>query len=55
MEINKDGVIVSETRSGGLHPDEKDNKKCPRKKCNGKIVKIFISNRSTFFCNSCQK
>ena len=34
---------------------EKDNKKCPRKKCNGKIVKIFISNRSTFFCNSCQK
>ena len=34
---------------------EKDNEKCPRKKCNGKIIKIFISNRSTFFCNSCQK
>ena len=33
---------------------EKDNEKCPRKKCNGKIIKIFISNRSTFFCNSCQ-
>ena len=34
---------------------EKDNEKCPRKKCSGKIIKIFISNRSTFFCNSCQK
>ena len=33
---------------------EKDNEKCPRKKCSGKIIKIFISNRSTFFCNSCQ-
>ena len=33
----------------------KDNKKCPRRKCNGKIIKIFISNRATFFCNSCQK
>ena len=32
----------------------KDNEKCPRKKCSGKIIKIFISNRSTFFCNSCQ-
>ncbi|MBD1156749.1 bifunctional DNA-formamidopyrimidine glycosylase/DNA-(apurinic or apyrimidinic site) lyase [Pelagibacterales bacterium SAG-MED20] len=28
---------------------------CSRNKCNGKIKKIFISNRSTFFCNSCQK
>ena len=34
---------------------EKDNEKCPRKKCSSKIIKIFISNRSTFFCNSCQK
>ena len=33
---------------------EKDNEKCPRKKCGGNIIKIFISNRSTFFCNSCQ-
>ena len=33
---------------------EKDNEKCPRKKCSGKIIKIFISNRSTFFCNFCQ-
>ena len=34
---------------------EKNNENCPRKKCYGKIIKIFISNRSTFFCNSCQK
>ena len=34
---------------------ERDNENCYRKKCNGKIVKIFISNRSTFFCNTCQK
>ena len=28
---------------------------CSRKNCHGKIKKIFISNRSTFFCNICQK
>ena len=31
------------------------NKKCPRKKCIGKIIRVFQSNRSTFFCKSCQK
>jgi formamidopyrimidine-DNA glycosylase len=34
---------------------QKENLNCPRKKCSGKIKKIIISNRSTFFCNSCQK
>jgi len=34
---------------------QRDNLNCPRKKCTGKIKKIFISNRSTFFCKSCQK
>jgi formamidopyrimidine-DNA glycosylase len=34
---------------------QKENLKCPRSKCTGKIKKIFISNRSTFFCNTCQK
>ena len=34
---------------------QKENLNCPRRKCVGKIKKIFISNRSTFFCNSCQK
>ncbi len=32
-----------------------DGSKCKRKKCKGKIIKKFISNRSTFFCNFCQK
>ena len=30
-------------------------KKCKRYKCNGIILRKIISNRSTFFCNSCQK
>jgi formamidopyrimidine-DNA glycosylase len=28
---------------------------CKRVKCRGKILKKIISNRSTFFCNTCQK
>ena len=28
---------------------------CKRVKCRGTILKKFISNRSTFFCNTCQK
>ena len=34
---------------------QRENLNCSRSKCNGKIKKIFISNRSTFFCNNCQK
>jgi formamidopyrimidine-DNA glycosylase len=34
---------------------QRENLKCSRSKCSGKIKKIFISNRSTFFCNTCQK
>ena len=34
---------------------QRENLKCIRSKCTGKIKKIFISNRSTFFCNTCQK
>ena len=34
---------------------DRENKNCCRKYCNGKIVKIFISNRSSFFCKFCQK
>ena len=33
----------------------RENKYCSRKNCKGKIHRIFISNRSTFFCNLCQK
>ena len=32
-----------------------DNKSCSRISCNGKIKKIAISNRSSFYCNKCQK
>ena len=34
---------------------QRENLNCLRSKCIGKIKKIFISNRSTFFCNTCQK
>ena len=34
---------------------QRENLNCLRNKCDGKIKKIFISNRSTFFCNTCQK
>jgi formamidopyrimidine-DNA glycosylase len=34
---------------------QRENLRCLRSKCEGKIKKIFISNRSTFFCNTCQK
>ena len=31
-----------------------ENKKCSRNSCNGKIKKIQIANRSSFYCNKCQ-
>ena len=34
---------------------QREDLNCLRSKCEGKIKKIFISNRSTFFCNTCQK
>ncbi len=34
---------------------QRENLNCVRHKCTGKIKKIFISSRSTFFCNTCQK
>ena len=33
----------------------RDGLKCKRISCGGKIVKKLITNRSTFFCNICQK
>ena len=33
---------------------DKENKNCSRISCKGKIEKIQISNRSTFYCNKCQ-
>ena len=34
---------------------QRENLNCLRNKCIGKIKKKFITNRSTFFCNICQK
>ena len=34
---------------------QRENLNCLRSKCSGKIKKIFRSNRSTYFCNTCQK
>ena len=34
---------------------QRNNLNCLKKKCSGTIIKKFISKRSTFFCNSCQK
>ena len=33
---------------------EQENKKCSRISCKGKIKKITISNRSSFYCSKCQ-
>ena len=34
---------------------DRNNLKCLRSRCNGTIIKKTISNRSSFFCNICQK
>ena len=34
---------------------ERNGLSCKRFKCNGTIQKRIISNRSTYFCNICQK
>ena len=34
---------------------QRENKKCLKYSCKGTINKKFISNRSSFFCNLCQK
>ena len=33
---------------------QRENLNCKKIGCKGKIIKIVITNRSTFFCNSCQ-
>ena len=33
----------------------KENENCPNSSCKNKIKKLNISNRSTFYCNICQK
>ena len=49
----------TEGQSGNFQKEfkvyQRENLNCLRNKCGGKIKKILISNRSTFFCNICQK
>ena len=37
-----------------FHVYGRKNKNCSRISCKGKIIKILISNRSSFYCNKCQ-
>ena len=62
--INKGGSSIRDFKdtsgnSGNFQKEFKvylrENLKCIRNSCSGKIKKKFMSNRSTFFCNSCQK
>lgn len=38
-----------------FHVYAQENNNCSRNSCTGKIKKILISSRSTFYCNNCQK
>ena len=62
--INKGGSSIRDFKSisgvkGDFQKDfkvyQRDGLKCKRLKCIGIIKKKIISNRSSFFCNICQK
>ena len=62
--INKGGSSIKDFKNieglkGGFQDSfnvyQREGFKCKRKGCEGKIIKIVITNRSTFFCDSCQK
>ena len=62
--INKGGSSIKDFKNisgnyGGFQSEfkvyQREGLKCKRKNCIGIIKKKNISNRSTFFCNSCQK
>ena len=63
VSISKGGSSIKDFRntlgkSGKFqqffHVYGKENKNCSRISCKGKIKKIIISNRSSFYCNKCQ-
>ena len=63
FSISKGGSSIKDYRnvlvkSGSFqqffHVYGKENKNCSRILCKGKIKKILISNRSSFYCNKCQ-
>jgi formamidopyrimidine-DNA glycosylase len=62
--INKGGSSIRDFRNisgteGGFQKEfrvyQREGLNCKRSKCKGIIKKKMISNRSTFFCNTCQK
>ena len=50
---NTEGEMGSFQKNFNVY--ERDGFNCKRSKCKGIIRKKTISNRSTFFCNFCQK
>ena len=63
LSISKGGSSIKDYRntsgkSGNFQQYFKiygrENKKCSRNSCAGKIQKIKISNRSSFYCDKCQ-
>ena len=63
FSISKGGASIKDFqnttgKSGNFqqffHVYEQENKNCSRISCKGKIKKITISNRSSFYCNNCQ-
>ena len=62
--IKKGGSSVKDFKNtsgekGGFQKNfkvyERKNLNCKRLECSGTIQRKIISNRSTFFCNTCQK
>ena len=50
----KNTIGKSGTFQQFFHVYDKENKSCSRISCKGKIKKIQISNRSSFYCDKCQ-
>ena len=64
LSISKGGSSIKDFKntlgqSGSFqqffHVYGQENKNCSRISCKGKIIKIFISNRSSYYCSKCQK
>ncbi len=51
----KDMKGISGSFQNNFKVYNRENKICASKNCKDKIIKIFISNRSSFFCKFCQK
>tara|TARA_B100001029_G_scaffold175102_1_gene176113 strand:+ start:481 stop:1347 length:867 start_codon:yes stop_codon:yes gene_type:complete len=62
--INQGGSSIKDFKGilgerGGFQQNfrvyDRNNESCMKKTCDGMIKKIYLSNRSTFFCQKCQK